>query len=138
MQNQRGSLLIYFIIIIAIFTIVMFPVVMVFSGKLKLLRLSIEREQAIQIADAGINYYQWHLAHFQNDYKDGTNSSGPYVHNYVDFDTQQNIGKFSLTIIPPLPGSTVTTVQSTGWTNESPETSRTITAKFGKIFNIRQ
>ena len=38
--------MIYLIIIIAIFIMVMFPVVMVFTGKLQLLRLSTEREEA--------------------------------------------------------------------------------------------
>jgi hypothetical protein len=115
-KKQKGALLLYLIIII---------------GKIQLLRSSIEREEAIQIAEAGINYYQWHLAHFPNDYKDGTNTPGPYVHDYIDFDTQKNIGKFSLIITPPLAGSTVTTIQSTGWTNDNPGITRTITAKFG-------
>lgn len=129
--KQKGSLLIYLIIIIFIFIIVMFPVIVVFTGKIQLLRLSTQREEALQIADAGINYYQWHLAHFQDDYKDGTGAPGPYIHNYIDFDTQQNIGKFSLTITPPLPGSTIVTIKSTGWTDENPGIIRTITAKFG-------
>lgn len=129
--KQKGSLMIYLIIIIAIFIMVMFPVVAVFTGKLQLLRLSIEKEQALQIAEAGINYYQWHLAHFPNDYKDGTDASGPYVHDYIDSDTQQNIGKFSLDIISPVVGSTIVTIKSTGWTNNSPNLKRTITVKYG-------
>lgn len=130
-STQKGSLLIYLIIIIAIFTMVMFPVIMIFTGKIQLLRLSTQKEEAMQIAEAGINYYQWHLAHFSNDYQDGTGASGPYVHNYTDFDTEQNIGKFSLTITPPVTGSTIVTIRSTGWTNENPGITRTITARFG-------
>lgn len=30
-----------------------------------------EREQALQIAEAGIDYYRWHLAHDNDDYQDG-------------------------------------------------------------------
>ena len=131
LNNQKGTLLLYLIIAIAIFTMVMFPVVAIFTGKIKLLRLSIQREEAMQIADAGVNDYQWHLAHFPNDYKDGTNASGPYVHNYMDTDTQQSIGKFSLIITPPATGSTIMTIKSTGWTNENPGVTRTITARFG-------
>jgi hypothetical protein len=130
-EVNKGSLMIYMIIIIAIFIIVMFPVVAVFTGKLQLLRLATQREQAMQIAEAGINYYQWHLAHFSTDYQDGTGTSGPYVHDYIDYDTQQNIGKFSLTITPPSTGSTIVTIQSTGWTNESPGITRTIIARYG-------
>jgi len=123
-KNQKGALLIYLIIIIAIFTMIMFPVVAVFSGKLHLLRTSIDREGALQIAEAGINYYQWHLAHFPNNYQNGT-------YDYIDYDTQQNIGKFSLTITPPLVGSTIVTVKSVGWTNNNPSVTRTISARFG-------
>lgn len=129
--GEKGSLLIYLIIVIFIFVMIMFPVIMVFTGKLQLMRLSIQREEALQIAEAGINYYQWHLAHFPNDYQDGTNGPGPYVHSYVDFDSQQTVGSFSLTISPPLVGSTIVTVQSTGWTNENPGVRRTVTARFG-------
>ncbi len=119
------------IVAIFVFVIVMFPVVAVLSSKLQILRSSIDREQALQIAESGINYYQWHLAHFTDDYQDGTGAPGPYVHDYVDFDTQQKIGSFSLTITPPLPGSSVVTVQSTGWIDSSSDKTRTVIAKFG-------
>jgi len=130
-NKQKGSLLIYLIVAIFVFVIVMFPVVTVFNSKIQLLRSSIDREQALQIAESGINYYQWHLAHFTDDYQDGTGGPGPYVHDYIDFDTQQKIGGFSLEIAPPLLGSSVVTVQSTGWIDSNPEKTRTITAKYG-------
>ena len=53
------------------------------------------------------------------------------MHNYADFDTQQAVGQFSLTITPPTTGSTIITIQSTGWTNENPNIKKTITAKYG-------
>ena len=71
------------------------------------------------------------MAHFPGDYQDGTGAPGPYVHDYIDRDTQQNIGKYSLTITPPLTGSTIVTVKSTGWTNNNPGVTRTITSRFG-------
>lgn len=128
---QKGSLMIYLIIVIFIFIMIMSPVVMLFTGKIQLLRSAINKEEALQIADAGINYYQWHLAHFEDDYTDGTGSAGPYVHDYFDYDTGENIGKFSLTITPPLTGSTIVKVESTGWTNENPGLTRTVTSRFG-------
>ena len=129
--NQKGSLMIYLVISIFVFIIIMVPVATIFSAKLQLLRASIDKEQALQIAEAGVNYYQWHLSHFENDYKDGTGNTGPYVHDYIDIDTQQNIGKFSLTITPPSTGSTIVTIESVGWVNNNPSMTRTVTAKFG-------
>ncbi len=128
---QKGAILVYLIIIILVFSILLLPLLDLASRKIFLIRSSIDNEEALQIAEAGINYYQWHLAHYQNDYKDGTGTSGPYVHDYVDFDTQKNIGKFSLTITPPPVGSTIVTIQSTGWNSSNPTITRTITAKYG-------
>lgn len=130
-KKQKGTLLIYLIIFIAIFAMVISPVAANFIAKLQLLKLAIEREQAFQIAEAGINYYQWHLIRFPGDYQDGTGQTGPYVHDYIDYDTQQTIGKFSLVITPPPNGQTATTIQSTGWTSYSPNIKRIVTAIYG-------
>ncbi|MDD4476578.1 MAG: hypothetical protein PHY40_00240 [Patescibacteria group bacterium] len=88
------------------------------------------REMAFQIADAGINYYRWHLAHDDDDYQDGTGISGPYVHEYKDKDGNV-IGHFSLNITPPASGSTVVTVESTGWLDTQVESLRIIKARIG-------
>ncbi len=134
--GQRGSIMIYNILIIFIFSTVMVGILSVATSQLRLLRSSISRESSFNIAEAGINYYIWHLAHFQSDYADGTgqtgcNPCGPYVHNYTDTDNATVIGKFSLTITPPLLGSTVVTIKSTGYTLADPGNKRTITAQYG-------
>ena len=40
--------------------------------------------QAFAIAEAGIEYYRWHLAHAPLDFTDGSTSTPPYVHPYYD------------------------------------------------------
>lgn len=72
-----------------------------------------ERERAFQIAEAGIEYYRWHLAHAPMDFRDGTVATGPYIHDFKDKDGQI-IGNFELTISPPLIGSTIVTIVSRG------------------------
>ncbi len=88
------------------------------------------REMALQIADAGINYYRWHLAHAKTDYYDnnGTSTPGPYVHNYTDKDGNV-IGQYSLEITPPTLGSTVVVIESTGWLNAQANSRVKIRAK---------
>jgi len=130
-QKKHGSALIYLLIIIFVFSVMMMSVITLLVYKMKVLATTVDREKSLQIAEAGINYYQWHLAHYPNDYKDGTSADGPYIHNYKDFDTQQEIGQFSLVITPPPVGSTVITVKSTGWANENPNVKKTVTAKYG-------
>jgi len=71
------------------------------------------RAQALQIAEAGIEYYRWHLAHDQTDYTDGTGEPGPYVHDYYNKDGTK-IGTFTLDITPPPLGSNVVTIVSEG------------------------
>jgi hypothetical protein len=89
-----------------------------------------ERDEAFQIAEAGIDYYRWHLAHTPNDYQDGTNHSGPYVHAYTDKDGNV-IGYYSLAITAPITGSTITTIVSTGWTVAEPNARRVIRVRLG-------
>ncbi len=86
-----------------------------------------QKEQAFQIAEAGIEYYRWHLAHAPQDFQDGTGAAGPYVHDYFDKDGNK-IGAFTLTITPPLVGSTVVTVISEGKILVNPNVSRKIEA----------
>lgn len=130
-SSQSGIVIIYELLIIFIFSTVMVAVVSYSAAQLKAIRSTVNREQAFQIAEAGSNYYQWHLAHFPVDYKDGTGAAGPYVHDYLDKDTNQVIGRFSLDIIPPPPGSTTVTIKSTGYTLANLNQKRTVTARYG-------
>jgi hypothetical protein len=87
-------------------------------------------EEAFQIAEAGINYYRWHLAHNSADFQDGTATSGPYAHAYSDKDGNV-IGHFSLNVIAPTNSSTVVQVESTGWLDRQPNSRRTIRTRLG-------
>ncbi len=89
-----------------------------------------QNEQTYHIAEAGIHYYRWHLAHNPDDFQDGTGAAGPYVHEYKNRDGVV-IGQFSLTITPPPSGSTVTTIRSTGSLIGNPVPTRTVVARLG-------
>jgi len=90
-----------------------------------------KREIAFEIAESGSEYYRWHLAHAPVDYKDGTNNAGPYVHQFYDKDGNL-LGNFSLTITPPLVGSTVVTIKSAGKSIGNFTGSRTIQTQLAK------
>lgn len=89
---------------------------------------SFYREQAIQIAEAGVDYYRWHLAHASQDFQDGTGTTTPYVHDFFDKDGVK-IGTFTLEIVPPIVGSTVVTIRSTGRVDSYPSVYRKIETK---------
>ena len=40
------------------------------------------KERALSVAEAGLNYYKWFLAHNPNDTTNGTGLPGPYVGVY--------------------------------------------------------
>lgn len=129
--KQTGNILIFEIVVLFIFSLVMLTVLQNAAQQLRVVRTTINREQALQIAEAGINYYQWHLAHFPTDYQDGTGQPGPYVHTYIDTATGSAIGQYSLQITPGGNGSTITTIASTGWTYANSNIRRTIVARYG-------
>ncbi len=132
-QSQRGFSIVYLVVAIFIFSLVLLTILQYAVTQLKVVRSTANREQAFQIAEAGINYYQWHLAHFTSDYWDGNASTtpGPYIHNYTDFDQQTVLGKYEITIVPPPVGSTVVTIKSKGYTFANPKQARTITVRYG-------
>lgn len=87
------------------------------------------RDYAFHVAEAGIDYYLWRLAHDPDDFTDGEGVPGPYLHEYTIEDAEgepQLIGYFSLDITPPSGGSTLATIQSTGWTIWRPDSKRSI------------
>lgn len=132
---QQGSILVFEIVGIFIFSLVILAILGYATQQLRVLRSTVDKEQAFQVAEAGINYYQWHLAHYPTDYSDGAGGGcgpcGPYTKDYVDTDTQQTVGRYSLTITPPPVGSTLVTIQSTGWTLAQPNIRRTVTVRYG-------
>lgn len=93
-------------------------------------RQMFNKERAMQVAEAGIDYYRWHLAHAPQDFQDGTGQPGPYVHNFYDKDGNV-IGQFSLDITPPPIGSTLVAIQSTS-SITGQTLSRKITAQLAK------
>ncbi len=55
------------------------------------------KSEGLAIAEAGLEYYRWHLAHFPTDLKNGTAASGPYSITYKDPEGS-TAGNISLTI----------------------------------------
>ena len=131
--SQAGFSIVYLVVAIFIFSLVLLSILQYAVTQLKVVRSTANREQAFQIAEAGINYYQWHLAHFPSDYWDGNASTtpGPYTHDYTDFDQQTVLGKYEITVTPPPVGSTVVIIKSKGYTSSNPKQARTITVRYG-------
>lgn len=127
-NSTRGTLLVGVIVFSAIAITLVTTFVTWTATTSKLSKRTYLREQAFQIAEAGIDYYRWHLAHDADDYQDGTGVAGPYVHDFHD-KAGNKIGEFSLSITPPPTGSTLVVIDSTGTVEADPSISRTIRTK---------
>ena len=124
-SGQEGLLLIQVLVFGSIAILFLVGLVSWVGLSIRAGRITIQRELALQIAEAGIDYYRWHLAHAASDYQDGTGGAGPYTHNFSDKDGNA-IGQFILEITPPPIGSTLVTITSTGKINANANLQRKI------------
>lgn len=137
MHNQEGFLLPTVLSIIIAASILGAAVLTVVLNNFFVVGNNVTSQKAFNIAEAGINYYMWHLSHNSTDYKDGQSTPttpgtlgyGPYTHNYVDSNTTTE-GTFTLWINPAGNGSTIVTIRSIGNVTGS-SISRTVQAQIG-------
>lgn len=90
-------------------------------------------EQSLQIAEAGLNYYKWFLAHNPDDITNATTSPQPFV---IAFDDPEGgeIGEYSLEVDGNLACDEVTSIDitSTGYTYDEPERKRTVYGRYAR------
>ncbi len=132
-QLQKGALLIQVVVFLAIGLMMLSGIMGWGVSAVRLAHHTENREQALQVAEAGIDYYRWHLAHDATDFYDGNGatSTGPYVHDFFDKDGKQ-IGQYALTITPPPPGSSLVTIASTGTVLVDPTAVRAVVERVAK------
>src|SRR3989339_1385859 len=132
LKNQSGGMLIMVLVFTTLFAVMATGIAGVISSQHKLGLKKINWQKAIATAEAGVNYYRWHLAHAPEDYQDGTGQTGPYIHDYKD-NLGNSIGQFSLNITAPADTcSNAIILESTGWLNDDPNVKRKVMVKYGK------
>lgn len=127
MHYRRGQLSLELLLLSGIVVILVSGLVVWASGLLQFSSRDYNKTLAFSIAEAGIEYYRWHLAHSAQDFWDGNSSStpGPYVHDYKN-EAGNVVGSFALNITPPDVGSTVVKIRSTGRVNADPTVEKII------------
>lgn len=128
--SQRGQLTIQILLLGFVTMVVLGGFVMWSDTYVKNVSRERDKSQAFTIAETGIEYYRWHLAHAPQDFQDGTATSGPYIHEYLDKDGIR-VGEFELDITPPASGTTIVTIQSTGRVDADPTATKVIKVKMG-------
>ncbi len=145
---RRGAYLPLILLVSALFLAYGVALAKLSFSNTKITDLHNKKITSMSLAEAGVNYYVWHLAHNNSDYCDGVlddadpgndskcpapagpGENGPFSRDYKDAEGRV-LGTYTLHITPPGSGGTVATVRSTGKVaGFGPR--RTIVAKVGK------
>lgn len=138
-KQESGFVFILVIVVTGFFLVFFGGMISVSLLQQKLYEQEIAKEQAFNMAEAGINYYTWHLAHDFDDFFDGTGGDpgeegspyGPYEHS-LQIPNSDLTGYYSLEIYPPEEGSTVVTIKSTGWVSSHANIKKTVEIQYGR------
>jgi Tfp pilus assembly protein PilX len=130
---ENGYLLVLTLVFGAIFFVLALGFVEYVITQYRVQQDKYDSERALNIAEAGLEYYKWYLAHYPNDTTNGTGAPGPYVHTYTDPETGA-VGSFSLDVSSTTACGEVSSIKlsSTGYTNDNPQIKRTITARYAR------
>lgn len=89
--------------------------------------------EAFSLAEAGLEYYKWRLAHYPDDVQNGTGIPGPYTVSYDDPETGV-AGTYTLSINGNTMCGQLTSVDitSVGSPSDAPGVSRTLRARYAR------
>jgi type II secretory pathway pseudopilin PulG len=131
---HRGYLMLVAIVFGAVFLATLGGLSMFIVSQNRLQTRSSANTEALAIAEAGIEYYRWHLEHFPDDLQNGTGVPGPYVIPYLDPETGEELGEATLDI----EGNTAcgeaisVDISSTGVTASDSSAARTVTTRYAQ------
>jgi len=133
-RRRRGMYLPAILMASVIFIAFATAIITLSLSNVKMANLHNRKITSMSIAEAGINYYLWHLSHDNEDYCDGQScvgsvEYGPYTHNYTD-QSGNSLGTYELYITPPTVGDSTVRVKSIGKVNGS-SPRRTVIAELG-------
>ena len=136
-MNQCHSKKGFLLVLVLVFGSIFFMMASAFLGYVitqsHLSEAKYNKERALDIAEAGLDYYKWFLAHNPNDTTNGTAVAGPYVHTYNDPEGSA-IGEFSLDIASSTSCGEVYAIDitSTGHTYVDSDITRTVYGRYAR------
>lgn len=132
-QYEKGSLVALTLVFGALFVMVTTGLSGYVLMQKKFQTAKERSEQAFHIAEAGLEYYKWYLAHNPDDLTAGTGGVGPYVFPFEDPEGGE-IGEFSLTVSGKNYCGEISAVEiiSEGRTHAAPEQRRVVYGKYAR------
>ena len=132
-NKEKGYLALYTLVYGSIFIGIMFSLMGYVLIQKNIQEAKQNQETALAIAESGLNYYKWYLAHNPDDVTHGTTSPQPYVIPYSDPEGGP-IGDYSLTVTANEMCGEVQSIdiESVGYTYEDPTQTRTLIARYAQ------
>lgn len=90
------------------------------------------REQALDAAEAGLEYYRWFLAHNPGNLTNGTGQPGPYAYAVNDPETGASVGSASISVVGNTQCGQIQSIDitSVGTATNEPGFPRTLFARY--------
>ncbi|HBB36704.1 MAG: hypothetical protein UX02_C0001G0069 [Candidatus Moranbacteria bacterium GW2011_GWC1_45_18] len=140
--RRKGSVLIFIVVISAVGATVLLGLVTFVASQDKNSRRESAKEQSFGVAEEGIYWYRWYLAHMiegktareVDEFWTSGNPIGVTIPYEVEVRDPSGgaLGKYKLEITPPPTGSSIIIAKSTGWTYKQPNVKRVIQVRFRK------
>jgi hypothetical protein len=133
-NTSNGHLVILILVFGSIFLLLLASFLGLFVSQKRASGTAVASERALHIAEAGLEYYRWYLAHNPGDITNGTTTPQPYIHRYTDPQTGE-IGQFELTV----EGTNASCGQvgaieitSVGYTDNDPDLKRVVRGRYAR------
>jgi hypothetical protein len=139
-KNRRGTMIAYALIIMSVVSILLVSILKYTTSQMTFSINRVNRSESFQIAEAGIFFYRWYLAHEISgrtvqqikDFWESGDAYGvdePYEADFTDPEGGV-IGRYKVEVQAPDVNSTIVIVKSTGWTLKDPDVKRVVQARF--------
>lgn len=125
------------IVLVLIFGAIFFLIIVAFMGfvvtQSQVQSVAVAKERSLAVAEAGLNYYKWFLAHNPNDVTLGTGVPGPYEVPFTDPEIGV-IGTSSLSVASTSYCGVVSSIdiESVGVTSDDPDITRTVYGRYSR------
>lgn len=134
-SNEQGFILMVVLIMISLFLFISMGAISFGILQQKLNLAKIAEEQALYIAEAGVNYYRWVLYNNPEEPCDLENDDCVKEIGPVEFfdESGEKKGYYHLYVTPPdIDASTIVTVRAEGWVENYPNIKRIVEVQCGQ------
>lgn len=134
MRMQRGVTVMLILVFMGVFLVILGTLSSFALQQARYGRALYAREQALHVAESGLEYYRWFLSHNPNDLTNGTGNPGPYEYVVTDPEDATEIGTASITVTGNMQCGDVQSIDITseGTSDANPTYKRTISARYMK------